>query len=505
MCGSNSETITNCYYLSGTADGGIMGSNDVTGSAESKTETQFNSGEVALLLNGGTTDGSQAWYQNLSAQSGDAYPVLKSTEGNTVYGGYKHGGNTGKFSNTASVISEGYIHLHAYNPSAADEANGNHDKSYRGEYIWADNDSKTEATVTARFTCSVCGKVETPEMTVGHDDEHDNTQPACTEVGYNYFKTSYAFAGAIFTDSYTQTVPRLGHIMNAITFNEGKKIYSNQCQRDNCGYIGYYATSDGSVKAQLEGGTYKVESFTLADAEAYDSKAEYTVKSLTYQRTFSHDKWVAVYVPFAIDCSLLPDYMEMAIVNNFHEYEQTDGSYNVVLEVKRMTSGTIPALTPCVMRLKTELASATEKEIQLSNVPFSAAADNYIDCSSVTRYYKFTGSLSGKDSGSLTDGSDFVLNQGALYKANENTSLKAQRWFLTATDRTSTPVEPATMLRSISIKVIGDGEATGIEDIHVVTDKVPSAHEGIFDLQGRKLNGKPANGIYINNGIKYVK
>ena len=507
ICGKigSSSSTTNCYYLSGTANGGIYGSN-VTGSAESKTETQFNSGEVALLLNGGKTDGSQAWYQNLSEQSGDAYPVLKSTEGNTVYGGYKHGGNTGKFSNTASVISEGYIHLHAYNSSAADEANGNHDKSYQGNFNWVDNDDKTNATVTATFTCSVCGKVVEPEMTVVHDGEHDNTQPACTEVGFNYFKTSYDFAGAIFTDSYKQTVPALGHYMNIITFKEYDKIYSNKCQRENCGYIGYYATSDGSVEAKYEDGVYKVPFLCLYDAKAYDSKAEYTVDSLTYQRTFSHDKWVAVYVPFAIDCSLLPDYMEMAIVNNFHEYEQTDGSYNVVLEVKRMTSGTIPALTPCVMRLKTELASATKKEIQLSNVPFSAAADNYIDCSSVTRYYKFTGSLAGIAKNSWNVETDFVLNEGTLHKANKETALKAQRWYLTATDRNGSSTS-ATMLRSISINVIGDsdGDVTGIDDIHVVTEKATSVREGIFDLQGRRLNGEPTNGIYIKNGVKYVK
>ena len=506
VCGNNSGTITNCYYLSGTATGGINGA-DATGSAESKSSTQFASGEVALLLNGGKTDGTQAWYQNLSEEGGDAYPVLKSTEGNTVYGGYQHGGNTGKFSNTASVISEGYIHLHAYDSSAADEANGNHDKSYQGKFNWADNDDKTDATVTATFTCSVCGKVEEAnELTVVHDDSHTNTEADCINNGYKYYKTSYAFAGAIFTDSYTQTVPALGHYMNIITFNEYDKIYSNKCQRENCGYIGYYATSDGSVEARYEDGVYKVPFLCLYDAKAYDSKAEYTVESLTYQRTFSHDKWVAVYVPFAIDCSLLPDYMEMAIVNNFHEYEQTDGSYNVVLEVKRMTSGTIPALTPCVMRLKTELASATEKEIQLSNVPFSAAADNYIDCSSVTRYYKFTGSLAGKAANSLNGDTDFVLNAGTLHKANTETTLKAQRWYLTATDRNGSSTS-ATMLRSISINVIGDsdGDVTGIDDIHVVTEKATSVREGIFDLQGRRLNSEPTNGIYIKNGVKYVK
>ena len=506
VCGSNSETITNCYYLSGTADGGIMGSEDVTGSAESKTETQFNSGEVALLLNGGTTDGSQAWYQNLSEQSGDAYPVLKSTEGNTVYGGYNHGGNTGKFSNTASVIPEGYIHLHAYNLSAADEANGNHDMSYDGQFTWADTDDKTNATVTATFTCSVCGKVVEPEMTVVHDDEHPNTPAACTEVGYNYFKTSHAFTGAIFTDSYTQTVPVLGHKMNIRTFNEYKKIYSNQCQRENCGYIGYYATSDGSVEARYEDGVYKVPFLCLYDAKAYDSKAEYTVTSLAYKRKFYDDKWMAVYVPFAIDCSNLDADYEMATINNFHEYEQEDGTYNVVLEVKRVTKGgTIPALTPCLIRMKTAPAEEVEKTLTFENAEFSAAADKSIDCSSVTRYYQFTGSLSGKTG--LTAATDFVLNAGKLYKTSESTVLLPQRWYLSATDRTSTPVEPATMLRSISINVIGDGEATGIEDIQVNTESGAAALSGtgIYDLQGRKINSEPSKGMYIKNGKKFIK
>lgn len=483
-----------------------MGSDDVTGSAESKTETQFKSGEVALLLNGGKTDGSQAWYQNLSEQSGDAYPVLKSTEGNTVYGGYNHGGNAGQFSNTASVIPEGYIHLHAYNSSAADEANGNHDKSYKGIFNWADNDSKTEATVTARFTCSVCGKVVEPEMTVVHDGEHDNTQPACTEVGFNYFKTSYDFAGAIFTDSYKQTVPALGHYMNIITFNEDEKIYSNQCQREGCGYTGYYATSDGSVEAKLEDGIYKVASFDLADATAYNSKAEFTVTSLAYKRTFYDDKWMAVYVPFAIDCSKLESDYEMATINNFHEYEQEDGTYNVVLEVKRVTKGgTIPALTPCLMRMKTAPEAEVEKTLTFENAAFSAAADKSIDCSSVTRYYQFFGTLSGKTE--LTAATDFVLNAGKLYKTSENTVLLPQRWYLSATDRTSTPVEPASMLRSISINVIGDGEATGIEDIHVNTESGADASgsTGIYDLQGRKINSEPTKGMYIKNGKKYIK
>ena len=75
VCGLNSSsTITNCYYLSGTATGGINGA-DATGSAESKSLTQFASGEVAYLLNEGKAFGTQVWGQHLGVND---YPVLGS-------------------------------------------------------------------------------------------------------------------------------------------------------------------------------------------------------------------------------------------------------------------------------------------------------------------------------------------------------------------------------------------------------------------------------------------
>ncbi len=49
------------------------------------TLEQLKSGEVAYLLNGSTSEGKLAWYQNLSGTDADAYPVLTAAEGNTVY------------------------------------------------------------------------------------------------------------------------------------------------------------------------------------------------------------------------------------------------------------------------------------------------------------------------------------------------------------------------------------------------------------------------------------
>ena len=66
--------LTNCYYLSDTAKGGINGK-DVSGTAEGKSIEQIKSGEVAYLLAEGKVLGEKAWGQQLGK---DQYPVLGS-------------------------------------------------------------------------------------------------------------------------------------------------------------------------------------------------------------------------------------------------------------------------------------------------------------------------------------------------------------------------------------------------------------------------------------------
>ena len=474
------------------------------------TEAQLRSGEVAWLLNGSTSTPAEgntlAWYQKLG-ENGDAYPVLKSTGDNTVYGGYQHGSKDGCFSNT--VIAN--QHSVAYNAEAVDEANGNHDLSYEaGEYTWTEAEDKTQVpSVAVTYTCKVCGKTEKPQMTVAHDEEHENVEATCTEDGHKYYKTSYAFnAKAIFSNAYTQTFPALGHNMSdEVTFNDSKSIYQKGCTR-NCGHNEYFATSDASVAAQpnVDASAFTVDKFKLNDATAYDSKAKFTVTDLEYNRSFSHNKWLAVYVPFSIDCGQLTEEYEMATINNFHEFEQKDGKYNIVLEVKPVTNGTtIPALTPCLIRMKQAPETAEAKTLQFTNVSFAAAADKKIDCASVTRYYQFLGTLNAKTGFDTT--SDFVIDKGELWKAVSDTELNPQRWYLSASDRTGSELNPSVQLSRIAIHVIGGDDTTGIEGIYVKTDTedASSSCQGIYDLQGRKLSVEPTSGIYIKDGKKYVK
>ena len=79
VAGSCYATVKNCYFLNGTASGGIgLGS----GSAVSKSNNQFASGEVAWLLQDGQS--AQSWGQTLLGSSKDGYPILTNDSSKKV-------------------------------------------------------------------------------------------------------------------------------------------------------------------------------------------------------------------------------------------------------------------------------------------------------------------------------------------------------------------------------------------------------------------------------------
>ena len=72
-------SITNCYYLEGSAF-------DSKNKSTAHTAEQFRSGETGYLLNSGVTDGTQAWYQNVdNGRTPDAYPLPDKTRGTIYY------------------------------------------------------------------------------------------------------------------------------------------------------------------------------------------------------------------------------------------------------------------------------------------------------------------------------------------------------------------------------------------------------------------------------------
>ena len=427
--------LTNCYYLSDTATGGINGK-DVSGKAEGKSIEQFKSGEVAWLLNGSTsvpTEGrTLAWYQKLG-ENADAYPVLKSTGNNTVY--------------QAPLIScNGITHI--------------------GEYA-----NKPEG-----------------------------------DISHNY--------------------------QMAETTDEGtSNLYSEKCAichnvKDGTKYIkDFCGIKDSNIKLTESDGSYTAAApVDINDNAVYDSPVDFTAPTLTYTRSFAHDKWQALYVPFETKVTeeLLNDF-ELAAPNNLHEYELADGKTKISLEAKLMKSGyTIKAQRPYLIRAK----EAGEKTIQLTDCPLKAVAeDSYVDCSSVLRHYKFIGTLKGKTS--FDTSADFVLQQGVFLGTETDTQLKPMRWYLNATDRdTDMGILSGSgnngvgggadggngstqASRSINITIVDGDATTGIDDLHVITEQASGskngARLGIYDLQGRKLSQEPQNGVYIKDGKKVIK
>ena len=270
-----------------------------------------------------------------------------------------------------------------------------------------------------------------------------------------------------------------------------------------------FAGEGKNLEVTEENGVYKVNQLTFTDAEPYASPVKLEVEEINYERNFvgKAGKWQALYVPFGFDCYDLSESYEVAAINNFHEYLQKDGNTNVVLEVRKLTSGTLQPLTPYLIRLK-EGADATQPLFKNSKaLTLLPSESRFLDCFSMTRYYKFTGVLQPKSE--FTVEQDFVMGGGMLFKATSDANLSPQRWYLSATDRTSNggSAEQLTVLKSIAIQVVGEGTTTGIEDIYVATDieGVQSSRHGIYDLQGRKLSVEPTSGVYIKDGKKFVK
>ena len=305
-------------------------------------------------------------------------------------------------------------------------------------------------------------------------------------------------------------------------------LYSSTCKRcqANFMYIKDFCGIDGNdleLTANTDGSYTAAAPVDIKDNAAYDSPVDFTAPTLTYTRSFAHDKWQALYVPFETEVTeeLLNDF-ELAAPNNLHEYELADGRTKVSLEAKLMKSGyTIKAQRPYLIRAK----EAGEKTILLTDCSLKGAAeDSYVDCSSVLRHYKFIGTLKGKTS--FDTSADFVLQQGIFQGTETDTQLKPMRWYLNATDRdTDMGILPGSgnngddggadggngstqASRSINITIVDGDATTGIDDLHVITEQVSGskngARLGIYDLQGRKLSQEPQNGVYIKDGKKVV-
>lgn len=257
-----------------------------------------------------------------------------------------------------------------------------------------------------------------------------------------------------------------------------------------------------------EDGSYSVDELTLYDtndAKLYNSPVALNVGNLTYVRQLTHGGFSPLYVPFALTPEQCDGKLNLYAINNFHERENAEGGYDVTLEVKKVTAGNTMANRPYVFKPQNYSGEDNTVTLNLGETTLQPRQNSSISCCSMSYTYTFNGTYDAK---ALNSASDYAMYQGEIRKVSDNVTISPQRWYLTVTDRdgyeTGGGSSANAKAMAFSIYENGEGEATAIEDIRVVND-FPSSAAGIYDLQGRKLSKEPVKGMYIKNGVKYVK
>lgn len=253
-----------------------------------------------------------------------------------------------------------------------------------------------------------------------------------------------------------------------------------------------------------------MESKDIVDGEECNHKYrnDYeTFKKFTYRRTFTEKqvgKWQALYVPFKLEYNDWKDGYDVAAINNFHEYFDENG--NVVkreLEVCLVNGGRLHQNYPYLIRPK----AAGEMTLERENADVYGAYEWPYTCQSLKRHYNFTGTYHPING--LKEKGYIFLNDGMLCKAkNDEVTLKPQRWYLTIedieyglweTDNTEGSDDSAVM--SMPIRVIGEGEASGIEEIKITKTVLgPDGTQAseIYDINGCRMES-------MKSGVNIVR
>ncbi len=223
---------------------------------------------------------------------------------------------------------------------------------------------------------------------------------------------------------------------------------------------------------------------------------------ITYTRTLPNLMWNALYVPFEIPVSELEDNYDVAYVNDVHSFDTDDDGEidDLQMEIIKITSGTLKANYPYLIRAKNE--GAQNMELILDDATLCATEGNTVTCSSVFMQFDVTGTY---DTMSQDGDLDIlaISTDGSWKKLAEGTALKPFRLYLTlsALDGSPVKVEEEALTRMRIVIRGEEGNETGIDQITTSHDKQTTTY---FDLSGRRVKTPVKGGLYIMNGKKVV-
>mgnify|MGYP003312175879 CR=1 FL=1 len=254
----------------------------------------------------------------------------------------------------------------------------------------------------------------------------------------------------------------------------------------------YSLNDDG----EFEGGT-----LTFTDKDAYLAYRDFTVEELIYSRTFANTNWQALYVPFSMEYGDWKDDFDVAAINNFHEYTNTEGNtVKTELEVRYVKKGALMPNHPYLIRAKEGNSSPQTISMHKTTALYKSTV-NSIRCSSIENEYIFTGTYS--PIAELKSKGYIFMSGGKLCQAMDDmVELPAQRWYLKINSLGSQIIDVGNPAKAIDfeIKVIDD-EPSGIENVS--QEHLAQGDGAMYNLNGMKV-GKDYKGIVIKNGKKYL-
>lgn len=240
----------------------------------------------------------------------------------------------------------------------------------------------------------------------------------------------------------------------------------------------------------------------------YSNFAERELESITYTRTLPNLHWNALYLPFEVPVSQLVENYDVAYFNDVHSYDDdNDGTIdNMEMEVIKLTTGTLKANYPYLIRAKNE--AAKELSITVENTTLYKTEETTVSCTSVFMKFDITGTYKQMTADKL-DGSLVITTNGAWEQLNTTSTLKPFRLYLTLTTLDGSPVKVedtfAVDSPVVTIRVRGEEPGTTSVECEEINVKSEESDAPFYNLMGQPVQRPVKGGIYIQNGRKVIK
>lgn len=351
-----------------------------------------------------------------------------------------------------------------------------------------------EATPSHKAKCNVA----TGSITIGGSE--DEVKKAVAVVEYLPGPYYYAFSSlqAAFDKAKEEETVKL---VNDVVVDEAVKINKlvtldfngfEITPADNLSASAFEVTGELCFKNKAEGSIADGLIYYIINDADYKAEAGKTFNltedkegvSIVYKRTFSHDGWQVLYVPFDIKLESVAEEFDVYTISNITN----------AVKLEELTEETLSANTPYIIKAKNEITEPKEMYFKANSVTLYGQPENY---TKTIGDYTITGTYTSK---AIEAGQQYVLTNGKwcqLLEAaviNEKNILGAFRVYLIANEVAGN----ASVLRN----VINGSDATAIDELKA--EEGNNSKTNIYDLSGRRVE-KAVKGVFVVNGKKVVK